>query len=265
MKVKKIVTLLTTVAVCFLVGCGNQTTDKTASVTATSNKEHTSVTTQNISGTVAGLTQDDLIERSCLVAIGTVANSESFQIQPANGANPSVFTDYTVKVSDIIRGEAEADSIIVRVQGGKTETLATVADEEAKLEDKKTYLLFLYKPERGGDYNTEGDYYYVTGAFQGAYEIDTDVPISMNTSFLADTEVSDDIQCVNSKDTETEWSLNDAVENVQEINDEHPADVNYMRDQAHENMRANVESGMMTEEEYNQAIAAEQEYATIIK
>lgn len=265
MKVKKIVTLLTTVAVCFLVGCGNQNTDKTASVTATSNKEHTSVITQNISGTVAGLTQDDLIERSCLVAIGTVANSESFQIQPANGADPSVFTDYTVKVSDITRGEVEADSIIVRVQGGKTETLATVADEEAKLENNKTYLLFLYKPERGGDYNTEGDYYYVTGAFQGAYEIGTDVSVSMNTSFLADTEANNDIQCVNSKDTEAEWLLSDAVENVQEINDKHPADVNYMRDQAHENMRANVESGMMTEEEYNQAIAAEQEYATIIK
>ena len=82
---------------------------------------------------------------------------------------------------------------------------------------------------------------------------------------MADTEANNDIQCVNSKDTEAEWLLSDAVENVQEINDKHPADVNYMRDQAQENMRANVESGMMTEEEYNQAIAAEQEYATIIK
>ncbi len=264
MKVKKIVTLLTTVAVCFLVGCGNQTTDKTASVTTTSDKERTSVTTQHVSGTVEGLTQDDLIERSCLVTIGTVVDSESFQIKPANGADASVFTDYTVKVSDILRGELEADSIAVRVQGGKTETLATVAGEEAKLEDGRTYLLFLYKPERGGNYNTEGDYYYVTGAFQGAYEIDTDMSVSMNTSLLSDAEM-DDIQCVNSKDTETEWSLKDAVENVQEINNEHPADVNYMRDQAHENMRANVESGMMTQEEYDQAIAEEQQYATIIK
>ena len=96
MKVKKIVTLLTTVAVCFLVGCGNQTTDKTASVTTTTNYNATSKqNTVSIVITETELTNLRMTLTANSVAYGSSTTVASVTAEYNNGKTKSVLDNAT--------------------------------------------------------------------------------------------------------------------------------------------------------------------------
>lgn len=217
-------------------------------------------TTQVVSGSMVELTQQEMITRSSLVAIGSVSEiSDAFQIKPVNGGDPSVFTDYTVEVSDILRGELDSDTVSVRIQGGTANGMTTIAEEAPELEKGQTYLLYLYQPGRGGSYNTEGDYYYITGVSQGVFALSSDTPLSAGKD-NAETRLVDI-----STDAETEWTLRDAEESIQDINEKQPADKDYVYKQAYENWQANLDSGFMTQEEFDRSVKESKIYAKIIK
>lgn len=217
-------------------------------------------TTQVVSGSMVELTQQEMITRSSLVAIGSVSEiSDAFQIKPVNGGDPSVFTDYTVEVSDILRGELDSDTVSVRIQGGTANGMTTIAEEAPELEKGQTYLLYLYQPGRGGSYNTEGDYYYITGVSQGVFALSSDMPLPAG-EYDAEMRLSDI-----STDTETEWTLRDAEESIQDINEKQPADKDYVYKQAYENWQANLDSGFMTQEEFDRSVKESKIYAKIIK
>ena len=50
--------------------------------------------------------------------------------------------------------------------------MTEVYEHSPVLSGENEYLLFLYKPARGGAYNTDGDYYYILGLTQGTFVMD---------------------------------------------------------------------------------------------
>lgn len=261
MKKKRLTAIFLTAAwaVCLLSGCGNE---NTASVTGDGCLPGGSApdsSTQVVSGSLEELTQHEIITRSSLVAIGSISEvSDPFQIKPVGGGDPSVFTDYSLQISDVLRGEPDSDMVSVRVQGGTTDNLTTIVEEAPELEVGQEYLLFLYQPGRGGSYNTEGDYYYITGVNQGAFEVSSATPFSAEMDDSAVGFIS------SATDTQVDWSLRDAAESIQVVNEEQPADEAYVYEQAYENWQANLDSGFITQEEFDNLVRESKIYAKII-
>lgn len=109
------------------------------------------------------LSQDELIAQSSLIIKGTVSEvSDTFQVKPETGGDASSYVDNTVRMEQTLRGQTDADTVTVRVQDDDQ-----ASTEDAKLEQGKEYLLFL---TASGEDNT----YRVTGAMQGAYEVQAD-------------------------------------------------------------------------------------------
>ena len=138
-----------------LAGCGDTQT--------TQPKSSAGSAEQGASGSlVPALSQDELIAQSSLIIKGTVSEvSDTFQGKPETGGDASSYVDNTVRMEQTLRGQANADTVTVRVQDDQAST------EDAKLEQGKEYLLFL---TASGEDNT----YRVTGAMQGAYEVQAD-------------------------------------------------------------------------------------------
>lgn len=138
-----------------LAGCGDTQT--------TQPKSSAGSAEQGASGSlVPALSQDELIAQSSLIIKGTVSEvSDTFQVKPKTGGDASSYVDNTVRMEQTLRGQTDADTVTVRVQDDQAST------EDAKLEQGKEYLLFL---TASGEDNT----YRVTGAMQGAYEVQAD-------------------------------------------------------------------------------------------
>jgi len=121
-------------------------------------------------GSLVHYDPEDLVSKSELVAVGTVtAQSEGFLVGTASGEGGIVCTDYTFRLDNVWKGAPTSRSVTVRVRGGVTEKVTFTMDTEPRLVQGEQFLLFLYKPQMGGAYTTGGDYYYVTGAMQGAF------------------------------------------------------------------------------------------------
>ena len=58
----------------------------------------------------------------------------------------------------------------IRVQGGIVGNRKEIYNPTPDLEYDGEMIPFLYKPGRGGGFNTEGDYYYVLGLPQGIFK-----------------------------------------------------------------------------------------------
>ena len=138
-----------------MAGCGDTQT--------TQPKSSAGSAEQGASGSlVPALSQDELIAQSSLIIKGTVSEvSDTFQVNPETGGDASSYVDNTVRMEQTLRGQTDADTVTVRVQDDQAST------EDAKLEQGKEYLLFL---TASGEDNT----YRVTGAMQGAYEVQAD-------------------------------------------------------------------------------------------
>ena len=141
-----------------LTGCRNTQT--------TQPKSSAGSAEQGSSGSlVPALSQDELIAQSSLIVKGTISEvSDVFQVKPETGGDASSYVDNTVHIEQTLRGQADADTVIVRVQDDHQ-----ASTEDAKLEQGKEYLLFLYQEASG-----ENTTYHVTGAMQGAYEVQAD-------------------------------------------------------------------------------------------
>lgn len=138
-----------------LAGCGNTQT--------TQPKSSAGSAEQGTSGNlVPALSQDELIAQSSLIVKGTVSEvSDAFQVKPETGGDASTYVNNTIRIEQTFRGQADADTVTVRVQDDDQ-----VSTEDAKLEQGKEYLLFLSSGENAT--------YRVTGAMQGAYEVQAD-------------------------------------------------------------------------------------------
>ena len=187
-----------------------------------------------ISGTLVERNFEDLYEQSALIALGTVTEkSEAFQIQNVSGSIAN-FTDYSFKINSTLRGNADNDTVTVRVQGGTVGNYTEIYEFSPDLEKNKEYLLFLYKPGRGGAYNTEGDYYYVLGLTQGSFSED------QTGNFISQS---------------GEKLTHDNLIATLDSEESKPVDENYFRNEYIENQKRNLQNGFITQQEFDDMMA----------
>ena len=208
------------------------------------------------SGLLVERNYDDLLQDAPVIVTANVTDvSDSFEIMPVFGGTTSIFTDYTIEVREVLRGDVAADdTLTVRLEGGQTDERALVVDEAPALTVGDELLLFLYQPNMGGAYNTEGDYYYILGLEQGAFYAQSSMlrtqsmvyENTLGTAIDLDALKADILSLSNSRSTE--------IGNEDRVYEEFLA-----------NQQKNLENGFITQEEYDTFLAEANEYATIIR
>lgn len=187
----------------------------------------------------AELELSELVEQSALIVQGQVASqSEEFYIQPVFDGTAMGYLDYTVRIAEVHRGETDKGVITVRIP-----TASNIA-----LEEGQDVLLFLYPPAMGGGYNTEGDYYYITGAQQGIYLVQE----SENGTVFWN-------RFGNVRETAASF-----LEEIMALSAEYPVNDRYNYDTFLENAQRNLDNGVITREEYDRYLAELEEYAVIL-
>ena len=198
-------------------------------------------TVEYMDGLLAKRTVEDLFTMSGLVAEGVITDTApSFWVQSPDGTR-ALYTDYTFRLSDVLRGQAAGETVTLRLPGGRVGTHRQVYTANPELREGEPYLLFLYRPGRGGAYNTAGDYYYILGLNQGVFS-------------PADGEVY-------RSQSGTELDLEEALEAYGAL----PVRETYFREEFLQNQKANLESGFITQEEYDRMMAGLDDYAVILE
>lgn len=197
--------------------------------------------TVTISGMIVQRDLNNLFETSQLVAVcEIISEPDSFYIQNVSGGK-EILSDQYANVTRVIMGSPVSGTITIRQRGGTVGNRTELYTENPVLEVGEQYLLFLYQPDMGGSYHTEGDYYYVRGLSQGAYYLKDDGGfVSANGNPL----------------TETDLTISAASAAKKTFSS---------RDEFLNNQKHNLENGMITKEAYEKAIAELEQYAIILK
>jgi hypothetical protein len=190
-----------------------------------------------------------LIMESDIIVFGKVIEaSNPIKIRPVGGGDYSLFTDYYFKPIEVLKSSEFFDNISkipVRIQGGVTDDLIVFHEGEPKLEIGNEYILFLFRPGMGAGYNTEGDYYYVTGATQGTY------------TFV----INDTIQELVPQLGAQSLTMNELKQQISNFSN---VAVKTKMEVFQENLLKNIESGFISEDEYSIFLDEVNTYATII-
>ena len=195
--------------------------------------------THHVEATLPEISEDELFEQSMLIVRGTVQDGgSSLRVRSADGQTHN-YTDYTVTVEEVLRGENPGADVTVRINGGTVGGIRETWNPSPRPEAGKEYLLFLYRPGMGG-LNTVGDHWYIVGAISGFFE-----------------EVSDGL-----------WRARDGreltAEQIRDRADDYPVDEDYFRKEFIENQKRNLANGQITQAEYDEAIRNMDVYAEII-
>ena len=211
--------------------------------------------TMHKSGLIEGYTYEDLLEKSPVIVLGRVAEqADPVQIMAAGNGGVSNFTDYTVEVLDGLRGGfSSGDELTVRVEGGEANGLNVVVEEAPELHEDDVFLMFLYAPEMGGGYNTQGDYYYVVGVNQGLFE---------NAENVSASEAEEGATLVNP--TDISLTLPSLKADLSARSGQVTASAGSYEEFL-ENQQKNLESGFITQEEYDRLLEEVGQYATIVE
>ncbi len=212
--------------------------------------EYRAVTT----GIIAEQSVEELEKSSTVVVLGKITDkSDAFEITSVTGAT-SNFTDYHLEIFESYRGDkAEGDTVSIRLNEGIVGNLEVIDETGPTFEIGQEYLVFLYNPGAGGDFNTEGDYYYVNGATQGVYP------------YYGEDEVISEFGLDKEENYIDEFilSIEELKNNIEVINEEYPVSEVNIRQETIDNLTHNYENGFITEEQYNETIEQLDIYATI--
>lgn len=141
------------------------------------------------SGSLVAYTQEDLCTESTLIATGRFTGKSTVRLIHQAGipeeeySAAMIYTDYEFTVENAIKGTPYADTIAVRVMGGKVtglrETLGRwgciadsmefIAKESPEFNTEDEYMLFLYDNVVGTAFETPDSHYYVCGVNQGVF------------------------------------------------------------------------------------------------
>lgn len=206
-------------------------------------------------GLMVAMDTEDLMEGSHLVAVCRLKEvSRPFRIRSAgsegNGGLQN-YTDYYFEVLETLRGEAAGPVIAVRSLGGRVGALDLEVDEVLQFQEEENYLLFLYQPGMGGNFHTEGDYYYVYGNTQGMY-------LCGDTASLR----GDPNGSVRNAYTEEGLSVDAFLKQLDQVNKDHPPQPEKAKEEYLQYLRDRVGVDGYTQEEYDQVAAGIQVYAT---
>ncbi|MBR4030717.1 MAG: hypothetical protein IKJ06_04910 [Clostridia bacterium] len=134
-------------------------------------KDEPEKTQYNVSGLVAGVTDDYLVLDSELIVTGTVK-----EIGKSKWSNPGfekdmarniLQTDIFVEVDKIFKGEPKSEIIAVRINKGEDEKYQVASDGYPDFSIGEKVLLFLSYDD--GDLKTDEDYYVLSGMYQGKF------------------------------------------------------------------------------------------------
>lgn len=197
-----------------------------------------------VSSTTPDLNEEGLVDNSNIIVKGKVVGmSKPFEIQPADGGASSIFTDYYFQPTEFIAGSelvSNKNKLPIRIEGGDLNNKVVTNENNPNLTVGETYTLFLMKPDIGGGFNTRGEYFYITGSEQG-------VAKEANNSNIVSTKGSKSLK-LNKNNLKAKKN----------IIKEHS-----MKNTFLEGLQENLETGFITQEEYNQAISSSQNYADI--
>lgn len=200
-----------------------------------------------IHGILEEKTEDQLFEQSSLVVIGTVQDAgNAFQVKSSAG-DLCNFTDYTLAIDTVLRGEHEKNELIVRINGGTAGGVTEVYTPSPELKIGEDYLLFLYQPARGGSFNTKGDYYCILGLTQGVFQKTENTVSAKNTDVYISQE-----------------GYEMAYEHIKNRACEYPVDKQYFRNEYIENQKRNLANGFISQSEYNNLMKTIDVYADVV-
>lgn len=211
----------------------------------------------------AAMSREEMTEASDLIVKGRIIDKKDLQIKPAfDGGRVLEATDYYVELSDVLRGEAEAETVTVRVIGTPADDIEYVSNILPVLFPGQEYLFLLYQPGMGGGYNTEGNYYYIMNSNMGVYE-------NSGGTYLQVLETVDAYDAQTQTIAETKEEIiadyDTYTQDVMRINETSPAAPGHAKEATFDVMKSNLETGWISQEEYD-AMAKESEiYASIVK
>lgn len=133
--------------------------------------------TRTISGLFADYSFDDFVQTSDVICTAKyVGRSDGFLIEPVDGSEPMMFTDYYFDCTDalkgvlpVVDGDAVQGRITVRQKGGEGMYTQVINEYALDPQEGEEYLLFLYSINGGQEYNTEGDHFYLKSGSRGAW------------------------------------------------------------------------------------------------
>lgn len=194
-------------------------------------------------GQLPEMSLNRMVERSSLIVYGEIIDhSDSFVVKSGYG-DRRAYTDYYLKPHEILRGESKGDEITIRLEGGYLDGHFMESVNEAKLEVGKEYLLLLEKPRKISQ--TESDFYFVTNKSQGAFEVENNL-FNIEDSVI----VSD-------------WSMAEFKNQLTFLSKKYPVVENLAEQETDENMKENLESGWITQKEYDEYLENKNNSAVI--
>jgi len=173
---------------------------------------------------------EEIVEMSSLVVRGTVTKeSKELLIRSVDGHSKQWFYDTFVDVSEVYRREAPDKRIAVRLSGGPDlgEDVFVAAQDGLSLQPGDECILFLWKPNFGGDCITKGDYYLPVSSIQAAYFLHKDGGFTCSKS-------------------DKVLHLESFKGEMAELNAKLPIDYDFHRKQIEGALRGNIESGFVT-------------------
>lgn len=236
------------------------------------------------SGSIVGYSIPEMMERSSLIVYGEVAEIfETIAIEDVNGGIV-LMTEMTITPIETFRGDTQ-NTITVRLLGGHIGNRYDEYAEVPEFQRNDHWLLFLYQPNVGGSQNTEGDYYYLSGLYQGAfkeikeYENDEETFEAENIKFVNamqliqnDENEQKAIKATQEFETtleklmpiDTMFSIAELREELPAFNEEKPIDPDIVRKEALDAYKSNLNNEMCTQEEYDLWVSQLDQYAEII-
>lgn len=200
----------------------------------------------------------DLNAASSLVVRG-VASKEYREVlvQDAAGASaPVCFTERDFEILEVYRGETSSETITIRTKGGSKDDINEAAADGVTVwvedESQETsfaagyeYILYLYKPNFGGGWQTKDDYYLCVSDAQGVLSLGSD-------------------GLFYSRDHVNVVDPNSFAQEMTEINNTVPIDYDYHKNEMINALTSNYEAGIYNEELYQRELSLLEVYATVV-
>lgn len=235
------------------------------------------------SSTLPDYSLEDLKANSSLIITGVVEEITDPFIVEADKSIIRIYRDCTIKPKEILRGEIADNTITVRTAGGKIDDLQMIEEGSPQLKVGEEYMLFLYQPNMGGDTLTKGDYYLPMGGVLGTFEKVPEKTISEISGITKFFDVKADALFIsylhtedsavqsalesfgksNSSTKEYLISFSKFQKEMETFNEKIPVNENWYREDIIKNLKANLENGMLSQEEYDNAIAKMSVYGKI--
>lgn len=116
------------------------------------------------------ISEQEEVDRAELIIEGTVIEVKPFWKIIRDGKNPQIYTEYTVKVNDVIKGNTQDENIKVLTVGGQLDGV-TSTTEAISMEYDDNIILLL-----GKDLNSVfGSYYHPISVSKSTYIVEDNV------------------------------------------------------------------------------------------